>query len=60
MKFVVSIELGSDEMKKGTDIAAALAEIADTISVYVSPKVGHSSGIADSNGRKIGKWEIKE
>lgn len=57
-KFVVEIELGNDEMKLPSHIAAALAAIAKQVN-HVAMAKGVTTKVRDENGNTVGSWGYK-
>jgi hypothetical protein len=59
MKLVLKIELGSDGMTDGADLAKALKQVAELLHGHGKGlKKGLASNIKNINGRTCGRWAI--
>ncbi|MDF2990285.1 MAG: hypothetical protein K0S37_799 [Microbacterium sp.] len=63
-EFRLTIRLGNDAMRTGSDIAAALRRQADRLDYvhgvdYMDTWTGQGHFIADDNGQNVGRWNIE-
>jgi hypothetical protein len=61
MRFTLTIELGNDAMQTRADIEEALRKLGQDLR-YMSdpPEDGDDGVVADTNGNKVGTWEVTE
>ena len=57
MRFVLTIELGNDAMRKGSHIKSELREFASKLEGG-TPRVGDSGSLRDVNGNRVGSWHV--
>lgn len=57
-KFTLELDLGSDAMRTGEDVAAALAKVANLIGPW-NPLFPGGRKILDENGNSVGSWEFE-
>lgn len=61
MKFTLEIELGNDAMRTYEDIAKSVRLIFSDFSRRVEDvEEGEQGRIYDTNGNRVGVWEVKE
>ena len=60
MKFTLNIELGNDAMQTGADISDALHKLAGKVYGFDDAIEGERGVIMDTNGNKVGEWEVAE
>ncbi len=60
MKFTLEVELGGNEaMQTGVDVAKAVEDVSLwLIDDGNNLEVGTSGAIYDTNGNRVGKWEV--
>jgi hypothetical protein len=59
MKLVLKIDLGSNAMSDGADVAIALQQVAEVLHGYGRElRKGLSSNIKDIHGNTCGRWAI--
>ena len=66
MRFNLSIKLGNDAMRTPDDVGEALADIAGLLGGNYAPFDARddtntvSQAIYDTNGNRVGSWEVAE
>ena len=57
MKLAIIINITGEDA--GEEIAAALANISESVEENLQTWAGHTTGINDSDGRRIGHWSVE-
>lgn len=59
--FTLTIELGNDAMRNGSDLAHALHEVAGRLDGTMAVDLPGTEGrIRDENGNTVGRWEVRD
>lgn len=59
MELTLKVELGNDAMKDGSDLSAALKNVANRFeSEYLFIRGGEEAKIYDANGNHVGSWSV--